>query len=126
MAWSVHAQIESLIVVSWTQLAPATAYLEYSFDEGEWLGSPAQELGVGDHQRLLLGVPYETDVVFRVVNDFGDGPLVTEDVTAITGELPADLPSLEILASDPARWEPTGTYLLVTTQVQEQQRQAAV
>jgi len=112
VAWSVHPEIESLIVVSWSQLASATAYLEYSFDEGEWLASPAEWVAEGAHQQLLLGIPYDTAVAFRVVNDFGEGPLATEDVHATTGPLPADLPPLEILASDPDRWEPSGIYLL--------------
>ncbi len=112
VAWSLNPEIASLVLVSWTQLAPATAYLEYSFDEGEWLESRAREVGEGARSQLLLGVPYGAEVTFRVVNDFGDGPLATGDFVATTGPLPEGLPVAEVLASDPARYEPTGRYLL--------------
>lgn len=112
VSWSLNPEIESLVLVSWTQLAPATAHLEYSFDEGEWLGSRAREVGEGTQEQLLLGIPYATDVTFRVVNDFGDGPLSTGDFAATTGAQPPTLPPPELLAGDPSSFEPTGRYLL--------------
>ncbi len=112
VGWSIHPEIESLIVVTWTQLAPATAYLEFAFDEGEWQQSPPEPVGEGPQEQILLGIPYATDVVFRVVNDFGDGPLATGNFDATAGPQPASLPPLELLTSDPARFDPTGRYLL--------------
>jgi hypothetical protein len=110
--WRVHDDMGSILVVSWQQLAAADTWLEFSFDEGEWSTSPPISTAAGAAEQLLLGVPYGTDVTFRVVNEFGSGPLATEDHAAATGELPANFPTLEVLVADAARYEPTGRYLL--------------
>ena len=110
--WQRHDEIESILVVSWTQLAPATGHVEYGFDEGEWRSTPSSDLDAGARQALLLGIPYETDVTFRVVNDLGEGPVASADVEAQTGSLPGDLPVPELLVGLSDQWEPTGSYLL--------------
>ncbi len=110
--WELHDEIGSLVVVRWWQDETATAYLEYSFDEGEWLASTARSTPFGEVVSLLLGVPYDTEVTFRVVNEFGQGPLATGDFTARTGPLPEGLPEPSLLTSEPDRWDPAGRWMI--------------
>jgi hypothetical protein len=112
VSWRLHETIGTLVYVSWTQAAAASAWVEYSFDEGEWLSTPVADRGAGVHEVLLLGIPFETSVTFRVASDPGSGAETSEDQVADTGALPVDLPVPELIASDPSAYEPTGTYLL--------------
>ncbi len=112
VTWRLHESIESLVVVSWQQDIAATARVEYSFDPDVWLSSPASSVDAGEAEVLLLGVPYGLDVTFRVINDFGQGPLATEEQLAATGPLPDGLPTVSLLRTSPDRYEPTGAYLL--------------
>lgn len=112
LAWTVDPDIQSLIRLTWTQSAAATVYAEWSFNDGEWQRSPITERGAGAQGELLLGIPYATSATVRVVADAGDGPIVSEEVTATTGALPPGLPLPELLVADSSAWEPTGKYLL--------------
>ncbi len=114
VSWQVHDVIESLIVVSWTQLEPATAYVEFSVDEGLWGNSPALERDAGEHQELLLGCPYGSDVRLRLVNELEGQRLQSEEQIAHTGPLPEGTPVAQVLASDESRWEASMPYLLVS------------
>ena len=112
ISWRQHDEIESFVIVSWQQEEAATAHVEYSFDDGEWLTSPARDLQTGEAEVLLLGVPYDDEVTFHVVNDFGQGPLATEDLLATTGAQPLGLPQPTLVSQDPQRWESTGRWML--------------
>jgi len=112
VGWRVHEEIGSLVVVSWQQEVEAEAYVQFSFDEGEWLVSPVRQVQPGPAEELLLGVPFGFEVTFEVVNDFGQGPLSTEGQVAVTGAQPEGLPPVTLMTQDPGRWEPTGNWLL--------------
>lgn len=112
VSWRSHDDIESLIYVSWTQLEDATAYVEYTFEDDQWHHSPPKQTDAGEHEQILLGIPYDMDLRFRVVNDWGEGPAFTEEYDAYTGYLPGGLPIPTLLASDPAAYEPTGRFLV--------------
>jgi hypothetical protein len=112
VSWSLHPQFGSLVVVSWEQLAPATAWVEASVDEGHWLASPAQAVDEGGCSDLVLGIPFGTLASLRVANDFGEGPLYAPAVTATTGPLPEGFPPPELLESDPDRFDADGQYLI--------------
>ncbi len=116
---SLNDEYASLLTVSWQQDAPTTAWVEYSVDEGVWRQSPAQDLDVGPASQLLLGIPYDTDVSFRVVNDFGADsataePLATAEQAATTGPLPADVPEAHLLTADDSAWDPSMSYVLLS------------
>ena len=113
IGWEVHEDIESMIRVTWEQLADATAYVEFTVDEDVWMASPARQVPAGAAEELLLGVPYDTDVTFRVVNDFGDGPLATDEATAHTGLVDEDLVLPTLLTSAASGWDPSLRYVLV-------------
>jgi len=112
ISWALHEEFESLVIVSWEQLADAEGYVEFSVDEGIWRSSPSLALAAGPQQQLLLGLPYDAELSFRVVNDFGDGPLATAETAAQTGALPDGAPVMTILTSDDTAWEPSLQYVL--------------
>ena len=110
VSWRLHDELETLVYVSWEQGVDAEGYVEYRFEGDEWLRTPAASLTPGPHEQLLLGIPYETDVFFRVVND--DGAVTSDDLVATTGAWPDGLPQPYLVTSAPGQYEPTGKYLL--------------
>ena len=107
ISWRLHEDIESLVYVSWDQGSAGTAHVEYRFDE-EWVSTPELSVEAGRAEALLLGIPYDTDVDFRVVS----GSLTSDDRTASTGNLPSGLPVPELLSGNSDRWLADGHYLL--------------
>jgi len=112
VAWRLHENIESLVIVTWTQLEAAEAgFVEYQID-GQWRRGPMATLAAGEHEQLLLGIPYHHDVTLRVVNDI-DGQVTTSaELVASTGPLPDGFPAPELLAADADGWEASGEFLL--------------
>jgi len=111
----IHPDYGSLAYVSWDQAEAATVHIEYSFDDGVWVQSPSKAQEAGTHEQILVGIPYEEIVSWRVVAEDGshsggfiDGPLFRTD------DLPDGLPLGEVLTSEPDKWLPGGTYLLTS------------
>jgi hypothetical protein len=100
---------ESIVRVSWTQDTDATARVEFGFD-GETRTSPERALAAGAHDELLLGIPYATDVTFRVVT----GDEVSLDAHLRTGPLPPEIPIGALEASDPAEFDAATEYLVLS------------
>lgn len=114
-----HDDYTSLVYVSWQQEAEARVYVEYSVDAGVWRQTPAVDAAVGPQEHLLLGVPYETEVSFRVVNDLGDRsatgePLATAEQAVTTGALPSGVPEGQLLAADPDAWDADSPYVFMS------------
>ncbi|MFH1463081.1 MAG: hypothetical protein ABIO70_01715 [Pseudomonadota bacterium] len=84
--------------------------MEYSFDEGEWLSSPAFEAEAGLQEQLLAGIPYQTEVAWRVV--LGDEAL--DGATLQTGRVPTGLPTATVEGAQPEAWWAEGRYLLTS------------
>ncbi len=99
-----HEEIATILKVSWTQQqACDAAWLEFSFEDDAWQQSPAPPRDAGQHSEVILGVPASSKVEFRVVNQIGDQVLISEDQwSAVTGELPEELPLPELTFWDPA------------------------
>ena len=112
LSWYVHEEIESLVYATWSQEVAADGWVEYSFDEGEWLTSPLVSLDAGPQEQILLGVPYDSEVTLRVVTTLDGEAVTSEEVTATTGAVPEELPLPQVLIADPESWEPTGRYML--------------
>ncbi|MEQ1571768.1 MAG: hypothetical protein ABMA64_39435, partial [Myxococcota bacterium] len=106
----VHPQLGSLLIVSWTQSAQATVHVEYAFDPGDWRSSPPRALGAGAHEELVLGVPYGAAVDWRVVADAVSSP----DQSSHTDPLPASIPEVQLLVSEPTRQDPDSPYWLLS------------
>lgn len=102
----VHDTVGSILVVSWEQTAPATVHVEFTFEDDVWQRSPDRELDAGAHEELVLGVPYETVVTWRLVATAAGATVSSADDEERTGPAPDGLPVGEVLASDAARWDP--------------------
>jgi hypothetical protein len=108
----VHADIGSVVVVRWQQLTAAPGWVEYSFEDRSWLSSPRQELGEGEHEQLLLGIPFGVDVSICLVNEVDGAEVASDEMTVTTDNPPSSVPAPEVLATDPGRWDPDRPYLL--------------
>ncbi len=111
--------IPTLVTVSWEQDVAGTAWVEYRFDDEDWMHTPYRAVEAGPASALLLGIPYETTFEFRVASD--DSPDETPDEAntvrtgtgrAVTGDWPESLPEPTLLVHEPDAEEPTGRYLL--------------
>jgi len=98
----VHDDVETLLVVSWTQDADAdAAWLEFTFEDDVWSSSPAVARDAGEHSEVVLGVPGDTEVTVRIVNEIGGEVLASkEEWTETTGEVPDDLPAPSLVSWD--------------------------
>lgn len=110
LAWRLHAEVEALVYVTWTQSDSASAAVEYSFDEGIWLTSPTFAGAAGANEQILVGIPYATEAQWRVVLD---GRAAADGEPLVTGELP-DVPIGVVTVSDPSAWQPGDRYLLTS------------
>ncbi len=109
LSWRLHDDIPSMVYVTWWQLSKADVHVEYSFDPGEWLSTPTFQAYKGTNQQILLGIPFETEVQWRIVPET-DQPVDGELIT--TGDFPSGMPTAELLEADPESWLQTGNYLL--------------
>jgi hypothetical protein len=108
---SPHPEVATLLQVTWTQTDDVPRqWLEYSFEDDEWLATPEAARATRPHSEILLGLPAETEVSFRFASEL-DGEVVTSPApyTATTGALPDGLPQPSMLSWDtvtasPERW----------------------
>lgn len=104
---AVHAQIATVVEVTWTQDDDADAsWIEYSFDGSDDLTTPPVARGAGQQREVLLGVPADTDVTFRVVSEIGGKPSTGLDHTITTGSLPWGLTEATVLEHQPTLASP--------------------
>ena len=105
-----HPEIATVPIVTWQQSRSTDAtWIEFSFEDDEWLRSPEIPGAAGDNEQLMFGVPEGLDVSFRLVAQV-DGDGVESAVSSTTnGSAPADMPRAAVmtykanLASD-NRW----------------------
>ncbi len=100
---SVHADVVTILEVSWTQDEAADlVWIEFAYDDEVLLTTPAQAREAGEHSEVLLGIPAETTVDFVIYNQVGDEVFVSEEsFEGTTGELPAALLSPSLVHYDP-------------------------
>ncbi|MCB9700074.1 MAG: hypothetical protein H6738_25020 [Alphaproteobacteria bacterium] len=111
---AVHPTVPSILVVDWTQDRTADVHLEFSVDAGEWLTSPTRILDAGPHRELVLGVPYDTDVTWRIVGAV-DAPTATPETVTRTGPNADEVPAGTVLSADPARQDRVGAAYVLTS-----------
>jgi len=111
-----HDPHQSMIYASWTQREEARrVYVEYSVDEGVWEVSPTREGALGEHTQIVVGVPYEHEVTWRVISEVGEQQVASADQVITTGARPAELPRVEVDVSRPELWDANDRFLLTTT-----------
>jgi len=107
---AVHDEVNTILVVTWQQLQASDAtWIEYSFDDGEWLTSPEVARDEGMQQEVLLGIPGDTEVTFRLHNRSGTTEVQSEEYLGETQSVPEQMPRPTILSYDatlasPNRW----------------------
>ncbi len=111
LEWSAHERAPSLAVARWRQAEPGEVWVEYSFDEGEWLRTPARERAAGEHEALVVGIPMGVEARWRVVTEEAS---VEADAPIQTEPPPTRLPVGTVVTSAPDRWLPEGRYLLTS------------
>jgi hypothetical protein len=111
----VSDDVGSIIVVKWNQAESADTHLEFSFESGSWLSSRTRTRDAGVQQDLILGVPYERTVTWRLVVQGGKSAYTSPDATIKTDDLPSGLPENKVDedAWDPTLQEPTAPYWFV-------------
>jgi hypothetical protein len=105
-----HPVISSIVVVAWTQDAEAKISARYGFDAGTELETPTWTLAKGAQRILLLGIPYDTDVTWKLVVDGKEIESATP--TFHTGAAPSGLPEVDHVSGDRKSWDPTTRYVL--------------
>lgn len=112
VGWVLHPEIGSIVQVSWRQEVDGDSWVEYRFDGDRWLTSPAVQRDEGEHEQLLLGIPYDTKLQLRVVAEDGAVVQRSQVLAAHTDPLPSQVLQPRLLVAEPDRWEPTGAWLL--------------
>ncbi len=103
VAATVHGQVNTVLEVSWTQDETVdSAWVEFGLEGEDRHATPVVVGDEGEHVRMLLGMPSDSEVSFRVVNQRGDERLEGEEHCAATGSLPESLPVPELSYLDPA------------------------
>ena len=118
--WRLNPDIASVVHVSWEQSAAADVYLEFAIAGEEWASSPVERRDAGAQEELVLGVPFDADFTFRVVADFGSGPVSSGDIAARTGPLPETLPLPDLHTTVPEAWDPANRWLLFSVSASDE------
>lgn len=112
---SIDPRFGTLVWVTWSQTAPAAVHLEFSVDPGVWISSPVRDLPAGAHEEVLLGVPYDSDVTWRIVAEGADETVTSDDTIDHTAPVPPTLPQIQVHPGDPSGWDPAMPYVLTST-----------
>ncbi len=89
--------VVTVVRVHWSTLAPSVGRLEFGESADYTHASPVETTPSTEHDALILGMPADTDVHFRVVSVVDGGEDEgSEDQTILTGTLPVELPSLTV------------------------------
>ncbi len=90
---AIHELVTTMVEVTWTQDETVdAAWIEFGLEGEGWSATPAASRAEGEHTQLLVGVPGDADVLFRIVNQREDEQLSSEEHCATTGSIPDNLP----------------------------------
>jgi hypothetical protein len=101
---AVHPEVATILVATWSQAHDAErGRVEYRFEGDDWLSSPSRAIEAGPASETLLGLPADTDVEIRLVQEIeGVSHELDEGWHAHTGPLPESLPLPVLNLHDPA------------------------
>jgi hypothetical protein len=98
---TVHDEVNTILVVTWTQMMAADeVFLEFTFEEGNVMRSRPKPGGAGAHRDVVLGVPGDTVVTVRIVSTVGDVEHPSSDYEGTTDPVPAGMPVPTVLEYD--------------------------
>lgn len=99
---AVHDEVNTILVVTWTQVTAAEeVFLEFTFEEGNVMRSRAKPGTAGEHRDVVLGVPGDTEVSVRIVSSQGGTEHRTRDYMGTTDAVPSGMPEPTVLEYDP-------------------------
>lgn len=99
---AVTDDVTTVLRVSWTTDVATSGIIEFGETSAYGHQTAATASGT-EHEVLLLGMPAETEVHFRLV-DADDPTRVGPDTTATTGSLPSSMPSMTVTGPAPS-WD---------------------
>jgi hypothetical protein len=112
----VDGQVDELIVtlihVTYTLGADATTWVAFHTGNDDWQTSPPVKAGAGEIATLIVGVPSETEITWKVVAESGATTLESDEQMTKTGVLPDEVPEFLLAVNDPTGWE--SPYILGT------------
>lgn len=110
-----HPDQGSIVVVEWAQQEPTEwSWVEYSVDPEEWRQTPPIAGTEGEHRQLIVGLPYQGEISWRVVAAQGDETTSSETSSIRTADLPKRLPPTQVDLGDPAAWQPGADFLFTS------------
>lgn len=99
------------LTFTWTQQGEGLVYFKYTYDD-ETHETTSATYGDGEHELVVLGVPYSETVDWKMIYDVGNGEIICGAGDLVTTPLPEGIPSPRLEVLDEDRIEPTGNYLL--------------
>ncbi len=115
----VEGTIGTLVTARWEQHEACDGHVAYRFDDEDWLTSPDLRWEPGAAERLVLGVPYATELELRLELDCEQGPWTSAGVTTQTDPLPEGLPHAGLLTEVEGAWDPSWPYILTSIDSRE-------
>lgn len=98
---TVHDEVNTILVVTWTQLMAADeVFLEFTFEEGNVMRSRPKPGGAGAHRDVVLGVPGDTLVTVRVVSKVGEVEHPSSNYEGETDPVPSGMPEPTVVDYD--------------------------
>ena len=100
----VHDDVNTILVVTWTQVtAVDQVFLEFTFEEGNVMTSRPKPGTTGPHQDVVLGVPGATLVNIRIVSRQGTTDYKTMQYQGTTEAVPSGMPDPTVSDYDPEK-----------------------
>ena len=88
-----HPKVATILVLTWTQnLKVDSTWIEFMFENNEWISTPKKPGDTGTRSEVILGVPEDTEVTVRIVNEEKGSTWQSDTINGTTGALPSGLP----------------------------------
>lgn len=110
-----HPDQPALVVVHWAQEEPTDrSWVEYRVGEEDWQQTPERPGTTEEHRQVVVGVPYDHEITWRVVGVAGEETLTSPTGSFQTASLPARLPQVEAVEGDPSAWQVGADFLFTS------------
>lgn len=104
---TVSPAMATVLIVTWSTAEPTAGFVMYGEDENYAQQTPVESEATTDHRALLLGLPGDTEVHFRVATTQVDTLLTSADQVAHTDPIPNGFPTLTRTGGD----DPVGGFI---------------
>jgi hypothetical protein len=111
---TLHDEFGSIVHVAWEQRVEGEVWVEYAVDADVWRASPKQTLPAGQGEQVLLGVPYEHSLSYRVHLENEKESFVSGGWQIETSDLPDGLPDATLHTLDLTRVDDVTEYVLLS------------